>query len=62
MGNVKLKNSLGCSDYEIMEIFRAVRRAHSKLTAMDFRRVDFEVFRDLIGREPGDKVLEGKKS
>lgn len=59
---MRLKGSLGYSDYEKMEILRAVRRAHSKMTALDFRRADFELFRDLISRVPGDKVLEGKKS
>ncbi|GAB0182044.1 mitochondrial enolase superfamily member 1 [Grus japonensis] len=63
VGNVKLKGSLGCSDHEIVEfrILRAVRRAHSKLTALDFRRADFGLFRDLLGRIPWDKALEGKR-
>jgi len=40
MGNGKFKGSLGCSDREMVEfrILRAARRAHSKLTALDFRR------------------------
>ena len=42
------------------KILRAVRRAHSKLTALDFRRADFGLFRDLLGRIPWDKVLEGR--
>ncbi|GAB0175850.1 hypothetical protein GRJ2_000050200 [Grus japonensis] len=39
VGNVKLKGSLGCSDHEMVEfkILRAARRAHSKLTALDFK-------------------------
>ncbi|GAB0184386.1 hypothetical protein GRJ2_000903900 [Grus japonensis] len=41
--NVKLKNSLGCSDHEMVEfqMLRTVRRVHSKLTTLDFRRADF---------------------
>ena len=59
VGNVKLKGSLGCSDHEIVEfkICRALRRAHSKLTTLDFRRADFGLFRDLLGRVPWDKDL-----
>ncbi|GAB0187546.1 hypothetical protein GRJ2_001219900 [Grus japonensis] len=62
MGNVKLKGSVGCSDHETMEfkILRAARRAHSKLTALDFRRADFGLFRDLLGRILWDKALEGR--
>ncbi|GAB0181373.1 hypothetical protein GRJ2_000602600 [Grus japonensis] len=54
VGNVKLKGSHGCSDHEMVEfeILRAVRRVHSKLTALDFRGADFALFRDLLGRVP----------
>ncbi|GAB0189120.1 hypothetical protein GRJ2_001377300 [Grus japonensis] len=51
VGDVKLKGSLGCSDHEMVD-FRAARRAHSKLTTLDFRRADFGLFRDLLGRVP----------
>ena len=59
MGNVKLQGSLGCSDHEIVEfkILRAERRAHSKLTILDFRRADFG---NLLCRVPWDKALEGR--
>ncbi|GAB0179147.1 hypothetical protein GRJ2_000380000 [Grus japonensis] len=58
VGDVKLKGSLGCSDHEMVEfkILRAVRRVHSKLTTLDFRRADFGLFRDLLGRIPWDKA------
>ncbi|GAB0185519.1 hypothetical protein GRJ2_001017200 [Grus japonensis] len=62
VGDVKLKGSLGCSDHEMVEfkILRAARRAHSKLTALDFRRADFGLFRDLLARIPWDKALAGR--
>ncbi|GAB0207924.1 hypothetical protein GRJ2_003258100 [Grus japonensis] len=62
VGDVKLKGSLGCSDQEMVEfrILRAARRAHSKLTTLDFRRADFGLLRDLLGRIPWDKALEGR--
>ncbi|GAB0186660.1 hypothetical protein GRJ2_001131300 [Grus japonensis] len=58
--NVKLKGTLGCSDHKMVEfkILRAARRANSKLTTLDFRRTDFGLFRDLLGRVPWDKALE----
>ncbi|GAB0188840.1 hypothetical protein GRJ2_001349300 [Grus japonensis] len=60
VGDIKLKGSLGCSDHEMVEfrILRAARRALSKLTTLDFRRADFGLFRDLLGRIPWDKALE----
>ncbi|GAB0190272.1 hypothetical protein GRJ2_001492500 [Grus japonensis] len=62
VGNVKLKGSLGCSDHEMVEfkILRTARRMHSKLTTLDFRRADFGLFGDLLGRIPWDKALEGR--
>ncbi|GAB0180593.1 hypothetical protein GRJ2_000524600 [Grus japonensis] len=62
VGNVKLNGSLGCSDHEMVElkVLRAVRRAHSKLTTLDFRRADFGLSRDLLGRVPWDKAPEGR--
>ncbi|GAB0202862.1 hypothetical protein GRJ2_002751800 [Grus japonensis] len=62
VGNVKLKGSLGCIDHEMVEfkILRAARRAHSKLTTLDFRRAGFGLFRDLLGRVPWDKALGGR--
>ena len=62
MGNVKLQGSLGCSDHEVVEfkILRAARRVQSKLTTLHFKRADFGLFRDLLGRVPWDKALEGR--
>jgi len=62
VGNVKVKGSLGCSDHEMMEfkIPRAARRAHTKSTTLDLRRADFGLLRDLLGRIPWDKALEGR--
>ncbi|GAB0204964.1 hypothetical protein GRJ2_002962000 [Grus japonensis] len=61
VGDVKLKGSLGCSDHEMVEfkILRAARRVRSKL---DFRTADFGLFRDLLGRIPWDKALEGRRA
>ena len=57
--SVKFKGTVGCSDQEF-KIFRAVRRAHSKLAALDFRTVDIGLFRGLLGRLPWAKALEGR--
>ncbi|GAB0175687.1 hypothetical protein GRJ2_000033900 [Grus japonensis] len=60
--NRKLKGRVGSSDHEMVEfnILRAARRSHSKLTTPDFRRADCGLFRDLLGRIPWDKALEGQ--
>ncbi|GAB0206732.1 hypothetical protein GRJ2_003138800 [Grus japonensis] len=62
VGDVELKSSLGCSDHEMVEfkMLRAVSRAHSKLTTLEFKKADFDLFRDLLGSVPWDKALEGR--
>lgn len=59
--NVKLKESLGCSDHGTLEfkILGAARRTHSKLTTLGFRRADFGLTRDLLGRVPWKEVPKG---
>jgi len=42
------------------KILKAGRRVHSKLTTLEFGRADFGLFRDLLGRVPWDKALEGR--
>ena len=44
------------------KILRAVRKVHSKLTTLDFRRADFGLFRGLLGRVRWDKALEGRRA
>ena len=50
------------TNYEMVEfkILRAMSRACSKLTTLDFRRADFGLFRDLLGKVSWDKALEGR--
>ena len=59
--NVNLKGSLGCSDHETVDfkILRASKRVCSKLATLDFRRTDFELFKELLGRVTWEKGLKG---
>ena len=58
----KIMSSLGCSDHRIVEykILRASNKVCSKLTNLDFRRADFSLFRELLGRMIWYKALEGR--
>lgn len=62
MGNVKLKGNLGCSEHKMVkfEILRAVRRAHSELIILDYKRADFGLYKGLLVEVPRDKALERK--
>jgi len=42
------------------KILRAARRVRSKLATLEFGRADFGLLRDLLGKIPWDKALEGR--
>ncbi|GAB0209507.1 mitochondrial enolase superfamily member 1 [Grus japonensis] len=59
--DLKVGGSLGCSDHEMVEfrILRGRSRAISRITTLDFRRGNFGLFKDLLGRIPWVRALEG---
>ncbi|GAB0208892.1 hypothetical protein GRJ2_003354900 [Grus japonensis] len=61
VGDVKVEGSLGCRDHEMVEfrILRGRSRAVSRITALDFRRANFGLFKDLLGTIPWVRDLEG---
>ena len=50
VGDVKVKGSLGCSNHKMVEfkILREVSKTNSRITALNFRRETFGLFRDLL--------------
>ncbi|KAF4799511.1 hypothetical protein TURU_054333 [Turdus rufiventris] len=60
MRNVNLKGGVGCSDHEVVKILRTMRKMHSKLATLDFRRAELALFGDVVGRVPWNKALEGR--
>lgn len=58
--DMKVKESLGYGDHEMMEfkILREGSREKSRTTALDFRRADFILFRALLGRIPWAMALK----
>jgi len=60
--DAKVGGSLGCSDHEMVE-FRNPRggsRAISRIKALDFRRANFGLFKELLGGIPWIRALEGR--
>jgi len=42
--------------------FLVSKKVHSNLATLDFRKTDFELLRDLLGRVTGEKALEGREA
>uniref|UniRef100_K7EZ11 Endonuclease/exonuclease/phosphatase domain-containing protein n=1 Tax=Pelodiscus sinensis TaxID=13735 RepID=K7EZ11_PELSI len=60
--NLKVEDSIGDSDHEIIEfmILRKGRRETSTIEVMDFRKADFDKLRELVGKVPWEARLKGK--
>lgn len=51
--------SLGCNDHEMeLAIPRDGHKKNSRITTWDFRREDYNLFRDLLGKKSWDMALE----
>lgn len=63
-GNAVLQDSLGCSGHGVveLEILRAVNRAHTQVTALDFRRAGSGLFKDVHCRVPQNRAPEGREA
>lgn len=61
---VVVKSCLEESDQEMVEfsILGEVRRGFSKITTLVILRVDFELFKTLVGKIPWESVLKGRGS
>lgn len=53
--DVNGRSSLVCSEFRIM---RGRSREKTRTTTLDFRRAEFNNFRDLLGRFPWDTILK----
>lgn len=57
--DVKVRSSLDCRDHAVFElrIQRGRSNAKSRTGALDLKRAEFGLFRDLLGRSPWVMVL-----
>jgi len=60
--DVKVGGSLSCCDHEMVEfrILYGGSRAISRIESLDFRRVIFGLFKNLLRGIPWDRALEGR--
>ena len=61
-GDMRAGDSLGCHDHNMVEfrILQGGSRAKSRIATLDFRRENFGLFKDLLGRIPWVRALEGR--
>jgi len=64
VGNMKVEIHLGCSNDEIME-FRIIHGRNKEvngIAAMNFRKVKFDLFKDLLGSISSVRALENREA
>ncbi|OPJ69932.1 hypothetical protein AV530_015446 [Patagioenas fasciata monilis] len=64
IGDVKIGGSLGCSDHTLMEfvVLRDVGQVKSKVRTLNFRKANFQFFKELLNRMPWETVHRDKGS
>jgi len=63
IGNVKTGGTLGCSDHALVEftVLRNMGRAKRKVRTLNFRKVKFQLFKELVNRTPGKLPSERRE-
>ena len=54
IGDIKIGGSLGCSDHALVEfaVLRDMGQAKSKVRTLNFRKANFQLFKELVNRTP----------
>ncbi|KAK4806761.1 hypothetical protein QYF61_005557 [Mycteria americana] len=62
ISDVKIGGSLGCSDHAFVEftVLRDMGQARSIVRTLNFRKANFQLFKELVSRTPWEKVLRDK--
>ncbi|KAK4828824.1 hypothetical protein QYF61_000881 [Mycteria americana] len=62
ISDVKIGGSLGCSDHALVEfaVLRDMGQAKSKVRTLNFRKANFQLFKELVNRTPSETVLRDK--
>jgi len=61
-GDIKTEGSLGCSDHALVEFafLRYIEKVRSIVRTLNFRKVKFQLFKELVNRTPWETALIAK--
>jgi len=62
IGGVKTGGSLGCSDHTLVEftVLRDIGKARSVVRTLNFRKANFQLFKEVVSRTPWETVLRDR--
>ncbi|KAJ7425634.1 hypothetical protein BTVI_02330 [Pitangus sulphuratus] len=62
ISNIKTGDSLGCSDHALVEfaVLRDMGQVRSTVRPLNFRKADFQLFKEIVNRTPMETVLRDK--
>jgi len=62
IGDVKTGGSLGCSDHSLVEltVLRDMGKVRSIVRTLNFRKANFQLFKELVSRMPWEMVLRDR--
>jgi len=64
IGGIKTGASLGCSDHALVEftVLRCEGKVRSTVRTLNFRKVKFQLFKELVSRGPWETVLRDRRA
>jgi len=64
IGDVKTGGSLGCSDHVLVEftVLRHMGKVRSIIRTFNFRKTNFQLFKELVSRTPWEMVLRYRRA
>ena len=62
IGDIKIGGSLGCSDHALVEfaVLRGMGQAKNKVRTLNFRKANFQLFKELVNGTPWETALRDK--
>ena len=61
IGDSSIGGCLGCSDHAMVEFMpKDMRQVKSKIRMLNFRKANFQLFRELVSKTPWETILMGK--
>ncbi|XP_074436717.1 interferon gamma receptor 1 isoform X2 [Larus michahellis] len=64
IGDINIGGSLGCSDHALVEfaVLKDMGQAKSKVRTLNFRKANFQLFKESVKRTPWETALWGKRA
>ena len=63
ISDIGIGDHLGCNDHAMVgfTLLRDIRQAKSKIRMLNFKKANFQLFRELVNKAPWESVFKDKR-